>query len=56
MVLSDLVTGLESGPHAGAWQYSRVEVMDQGGACGNVEEEVVQRATLAWWRQDGEEC
>lgn len=47
MVLSDLVTGLESGPQAGAWQYSRVEVIDQGGSCGNVEEEVVQRATLA---------
>lgn len=35
-------------PHAGNWHCSRFKVMDQGGACGNGEEEVAERATLAW--------
>lgn len=48
-----LVTNLESGPKAEDWQYSRLEVMDEGGACGNAEEEVVQRATLAWGQDMG---
>lgn len=41
-----LFASLESSPQAEDWQYSRPEVMDEGRAGGNAEEEVIQRAIL----------
>lgn len=48
-------TSLESGPKAEDGQYSRPEVMDAGGACGNAGEEVTARAVLAWGQERGRE-
>lgn len=50
-----LFTSLESGPQEEDWQYSRLEVMDEGGAYGSAEEEVIQRAILAWGQDRGRE-